>query len=275
MIIQYLFGGFFLFALMLAELFAFAGYGYAQPLAPGITQAIEFTKLSMTVGGRVEGIKVREGTRVKKNDLLLYLDCAKERLDVKRNKLIVADNVRLQALQERQNTLEKQVAAVEKLLESEAVSRKVAEDETLALQAVIAEKNALVMAKKLEKVELELARNAYDKCHMRSPIDGIVSRVMIHIGESIAPNEPVIEVVNVSRVRFIGTFPESGEQQLRKGQKIKIKVGLHDTAFVRDALVVFVSPVTDSASGLVEFIAEFENADASVRPGVAGQVVLP
>jgi multidrug efflux pump subunit AcrA (membrane-fusion protein) len=36
--------------------------------------------------------------------------------------------------------------------------------------------------------------------------------------------------------------------------------------------VVFVSPVADPLSGLVELVAEFDNADGSVRPGVAGRI---
>jgi multidrug efflux pump subunit AcrA (membrane-fusion protein) len=37
---------------------------------------------------------------------------------------------------------------------------------------------------------------------------------------------------------------------------------------------VFVSPVTDAASGLVEVIAEFDNADGSVKPGVSGRLIF-
>ena len=39
--------------------------------------------------------------------------------------------------------------------------------------------------------------------------------------------------------------------------------------------IIFVSPVVDPASGLLTVKAEFENADGSVRPGVAGSMVIP
>jgi hypothetical protein len=38
--------------------------------------------------------------------------------------------------------------------------------------------------------------------------------------------------------------------------------------------VVFVSPVADPSSGLLEVIAEFENFDGSVRPGISGRLLL-
>ena len=43
---------------------------------------------------------------------------------------------------------------------------------------------------------------------------------------------------------------------------------------VRRARISFVSPLTDAASGLVEVIAEFDNADKVVRPGIAGQMPI-
>jgi multidrug efflux pump subunit AcrA (membrane-fusion protein) len=38
--------------------------------------------------------------------------------------------------------------------------------------------------------------------------------------------------------------------------------------------LVFVSPVTDPSSGLVEVIAEFDNADGVVRPGITGRLLF-
>jgi len=39
--------------------------------------------------------------------------------------------------------------------------------------------------------------------------------------------------------------------------------------------VLFISPVVDSASGLLKVKIEFKNPDGSVRPGVAGSMIIP
>jgi multidrug efflux pump subunit AcrA (membrane-fusion protein) len=43
---------------------------------------------------------------------------------------------------------------------------------------------------------------------------------------------------------------------------------------IRSAKVVFVSPITDPSSGLIEVIAEFDNTDGSIRPGISGRLLF-
>jgi multidrug efflux pump subunit AcrA (membrane-fusion protein) len=61
---------------------------------------------------------------------------------------------------------------------------------------------------------------------------------------------------------------------LQVGAKVRISLGAEESGLTREARIVFVSPVTDPASGLIEVIAEFDNADGSVRPGVTGRMVF-
>lgn len=242
-----------------------------QPVTvPGVTQAARDVKLAMTAAGRIESVAVREGDRVRRGQVLLYLDRTLEELEVRRRRLLLADNSRLQELREKEKTLASQVAALRPLLESGGVSRKQLEDEELALGAVVAERNALEASKKREQVELDLAQESYERRHLRSPINGVVSKILLRPGESVGPSEPVLHVVDVSRVRFMGTLPATSGSRLKVGQLVTIKLGTD--MLTRQARVVFVSPVTDAASGLIEVIAEFNNDDGSVRPGISGRL---
>jgi multidrug resistance efflux pump len=185
------------------------------------------------------------------------------------------DNSRLVELRRRELILGGQAAEARKLFESGGVSRKQAEDEELAWQSNVAERKALEFAKLREKLELDLAREGYERRHLRSPINGVVTKVALRVGESAVPNEPVLTVVDVSRVRFIGTFPVSSLSPLKPGHNVSIRLAMEGRSVLRQAKLIFVSPVTDSASGLVELIAEFDNHDGSVRPGISGQIVAP
>lgn len=177
-------------------------------------------------------------------------------------------------LRAKEKTLNEQVAALKPLLASGGVSRKQLEDEELVLGAVIAERKMIESGKQREQVELELAAESYERRHLRSPIQGVVSKVMPRIGESIAPHDPVVQVVDISRVRFVGNIPAKLGAGLQAGSKVRIRLGAEDNGLMREARVVFVSPVTDPASGLVEVIAEFDNADGSVRPGITGRLLF-
>ena len=260
--------------LLLIGLLALTHQAWAQSMV-GVTQALHEAKLGLAAAGRVEAVLVKEGDRVSRGDLLLHLDRTLEDLEIKRRQVMLDDNSRLVELRRRELILGGQVAEARKLFESGGVSRKQAEDEELAWQSNVAERKALEFAKLREKLELDLAREGYERRHLRSPINGVVTKVALRVGESAVPNEPVLTVVDVSRVRFIGTFPVSSLSPLKPGHSVSIRLAMEGRAVLRQAKLIFVSPVTDSASGLVELIAEFDNHDGSVRPGISGQIVAP
>jgi len=242
--------------------------------APGVTQALRDVKLSMTVAGRIDGMLVREGARVRKGQVLMYLDRNLEELEVKRRRLLVEDKARIQELRQKEKTLSEQVESLRPLLESGGVSRKQAEDEELALGAVIAERKTLEASKDRERVELSLAAEAYERRNLRAPFDGVITKVGLRLGESVSPHEPFISMVDTSRVRFMGTVPARTGIKLQVGAMVKIELPIDGQLRSRLAKVVFVSPVTDPSSGLIEVIAEFDNADGSVRPGISGRMSL-
>ena len=245
-----------------------------EVLGPGFTQALREAKLSMTVNGRVEGLLVREGDRVKRGDLLLHLDRATEELEVRRRQLLLQDIARLEELREREKTLTQQLRSARELLTNGTLSRKQFEDEELALRAITAERQGLEQAKQREEVELQLSREAYERRHLRAPLNGVVAKIHFRVGESIAPHEPVLVLVDVSRVRFLSAVSPAAAAQLKPGQSVMVWLGSEARTMGKKARVVFVSPTADPASGLVEVSAEFDNPDGSVKPGVTGRLTL-
>lgn len=245
-----------------------------EVLGPGFTQALKEAKLSMTVNGRVEGVMVREGARVRRGDLLLHLDRTTEELEVKRRQLMLQDTARLEEMRLREATLTQQVGSARELLANGTISRKQFEDEELAFRATVAERQALELAKQREEVELQLSREAYERRHLRAPIDGVVAKIHFRVGESIAPHEPVLVLVDVSRVRFLSAVPPAAAARLKPGQNAAVQLGADARMPARRARITFVSPTADPASGLVEVTAEFDNPDGSVKPGVTGRLAL-
>jgi RND family efflux transporter MFP subunit len=242
--------------------------------APGVTQAMRDVKLSVTVAGRIESLLVSEGSRVREGQLLLHLDRTLEELEVQRRRLLLQDRARIDELKQKEKVLQQQIQSLQPLLASGGVSRKQFEDEEIALGSVMAERRTLESAKEREQVELQLAQEAFERRHLRAPISGIVTKLAARQGESVSPSEPVITVVDTSRVRFIAAVPAAAGQRLRPGLNVRIDLGPEVRLSLRQAQLVFVSPVTDPSSGLVEVIAEFDNADGVVRPGITGRLLF-
>ena len=244
----------------------------AGGVVQGITQAQRDLKLGLPVAGRVEGLFVREGDRVKVGQLMLHLDRTLEELEVRRRQLQLRDDSRLVELRARERVLSEQVANLRPLVEAGSAPRKQLEDEELALGAVAGERRALEAAKQREQVELELAMETFERRHLRAPIDGVVTKIVHRPGESVAPNEVTMHLVDVGKVRFLGTMSWQAAPRLRPGAPVALRIGAEEGGRARQGRVVFVAPVADPASGLVEVIAEFDNADGSLRPGVSARI---
>ena len=240
----------------------------------GFTRAFREVKLSLPVSGRIEKVLVEEGSRVREGQLLLYLDRTLEELEVQRRRLQFEDRARLEELKQRELTLVQQVKSLKELLPGGVVPRKQVEDEELTLGSVIAERKSIEAAKQRERVELSLAEEAYQRRHLRAPLNGVVTKIESYAGESVEPHSTVIWVVDVSRVRFMGTVRAQPGFALKVGMPVQLELGLDGQMGVRQAKLVYVSPVIDPASGRIDVIAEFENADASVRPGVSGRILF-
>jgi RND family efflux transporter MFP subunit len=238
----------------------------------GFTRAYREVKLSLSVAGRIEKVLVEEGSRIREGQLLLYLDRSLEELEVQRRRLQFEDRARLEELKQRELTLAKQVRSLKELLPGGMVPRKQVEDEELSLGSVIAERKTIEATKLRERVELSLAEEAFQRRHLRSPLNGIVTKVEFYAGESIEPHATVMWVVDVSRVRFMGTVRAQPGLSLKVGTPVRLELGLDGQMGVREARLVYVSPVIDAASGRIDVIAEFDNADGSVRPGISGRI---
>ncbi len=243
--------------------------------AIGYTQALSEVKLSLTVTGKIDRVLVREGDRVRRGQVLLQLDHRAEALEVERRTLILRDVARMDELRQREAMLAEQLAAARRLFDSGGMARKQVEDEELALSNVRAERRVLEASKQRERVELDLAQEAFDKRFLRSPVNGVVTKIHFREGESVAAHEPVLMVSDTSRVRFLGNVPAVEASRVAPGAKVTLRLGPEGRDVARAAQVVFLSPVADPASGLVALTAEFDNADGSVRPGVSGRLVLP
>ena len=261
-------------ALVLGVLITSAPFAGAEVLASGVTEAVAEAAVSVTAPGRVEAVEVKEGQRVNKGDLLMYLDRELEALEIKRRELTLADSANLEELKSRESILSAQVQQAESLLASGGVTQKQVEDETIAWRGVVAERKALEFAKQREQVELDLARESYQRRHLYAPFSGVITKIMVRPGESIETNAPAVYLMDTSRVRFVGTFSAVSGVEPLVGQQAVLRLGHSLESIEREATITFVSPAVDSASGLIELVAEVDNRINPIRPGSIGQLVL-
>jgi HlyD family secretion protein len=101
---------------------------------------------------------------------------------------------------------------------------------------------------------------------IRSPIDGVVTDRPLYAGDVAAANQPLLTVMNTSRLIAKAHIPQSEAAELKVGNPAELKVsGLDEPVKGRVSLV---SPALDPGSTTIEVWVEARKPDPALRPGM-------
>lgn len=138
------------------------------------------------------------------------------------------------------------------LLKADAISGQQVEDVKLAVKK--AETDVATLKKQL------------DFATIRAPIQGTVTRRAIEIGSLLMPGYPVVDIVDVSRLKFIANLSEQEVTAVRKGEAITITSAIYPGIAYRGT-VISVGVKADDAR---RFPVEIEIGNDPAHPLKAG-----
>jgi RND family efflux transporter MFP subunit len=175
----------------------------------GRVESLSTPALSAETSGRVVRLLVDGGSQVRKGQVLAELDGEPQRLAVASARANVA---RLQA------TLDNQRRTVDRYqeLRSQAVSESMLEEAVsrrTSLEAELADAQA----------RLAEAEYRYDRTRIRAPVDAVVERRLISVGDFVAPGTPIVTIVGRGELRAVLPFPERLAGQLRPGLPVTLQ----------------------------------------------------
>jgi HlyD family secretion protein len=120
------------------------------------------------------------------------------------------------------------------------------------------------------KYDAAAAQLSYSE--IRSPIDGVVTDRPLYVGDTAATGQPILTVMNTSRIIAKAHIPQSDAALLRINDPAELKVsGLDDPVKGRVSLV---SPALDPGSTTVEVWTEVRKPDPALKPGMTVQVSM-
>lgn len=145
------------------------------------------------------------------------------------------------------------------------------EIERLAVQkAELAILAAQVLRKEL-LAELHLAELDAAAMQMRSPVTAMVDRVLVAPGEQVgAPGQPLVELVDLSRVRLVFAVDVATGRGLVPGAPVTVAQGGRQVA----ATIAAVAPTVDLATQTRRAEIVLANADGAWLAGTLADVVL-
>jgi HlyD family secretion protein len=152
--------------------------------------------------GRVETLKVREGDRVKKGDLLFTVDDDLQKADV---------TVRNTAVINAQQAFDR----AKELLKSSAGTQKAFDDAEAALRQA--------------KANLEWAQTRLARRNAHSPADGTIEQIYYRPGETVPAGRPVVALLPPGNLKIRFFAPQAVLPELKYGDSIGVTCDGCDT----------------------------------------------
>lgn len=237
------------------------------------TEPDETIEVACAEPGVVAQVLVKQGQTVKAGTILAVLDNAVLEATLRSAEAKAKSTARIDLARVEVELKQRQKAKLSLVLaDGHASANEIekAEAELAASQAQlrIAEEEALLSQIEVEQIKAQIERRT-----IRSPVDGVATRVRRRPGEFLSSSEPVIAtVVRLDQLRvkfYVSTemaerLHSTGEcMVLLRGQRLAGRID-------------FLSPVTDADSGTVRMEVLLDNRSHQLRSGISSQLeVVP
>ncbi|MCK4536287.1 MAG: efflux RND transporter periplasmic adaptor subunit [Desulfuromonadales bacterium] len=241
----------------------------------GITEPVHDVILSLPTMGTVSRVFYNEGDHVKKGAVIINLDRQLESLEVERRKLIWQSKAELNSAIARVATMGSQLNSSRELYKSTgSISLEELEQQQLEYELAVAEKERLENNEERERIEYKIAVEQLNKRSLRAPFSGVITELLVDIGETSELDVPLVHLVDTSRGLFVCTVEEQVGRTLKRGPSVDLEILAGAAPVKIKGQITYVDPVVDPASGLQRVKVIFQNKDGKIRPGVAGTMFV-
>lgn len=181
------------------------------PTLTGSLRPADVVALKAQVGGTISDLRVDRGTSVREGQVLVVIEAAGIRSQAAGARAAVA------AAQANVAVARQQLEAARTLQAAGAMSEIDLRSAEAAYEAAEAQLAAA-------RAQAASAGEQAARSTVRSPLTGVVSERSIEEGEAISPGDPLLTVVNSSRLELSGQVPVQQAAQVRVGQPVRFSL---------------------------------------------------
>jgi membrane fusion protein (multidrug efflux system) len=213
--------------------------------ATGSVLANEAVDLHPEVSGKLLQIFFKEGSNVKKGELLIKINDADLQAQLHKNQLDV-------------KLADDRIKRNEKLLEMKGISQ----EEFDALQNTVASLNA-----DRDELQAQIA-----KTEIRAPFNGLIGLKTVSEGSYVTPQTMIASLQQIDPVKVDFSIPEKYSSMVKRGDEIVFTVGSSNKNFTGN--IYAIEPKVDDVTRTVQIRALCPNANSEVLPGAFARVTL-
>lgn len=225
----------------------------------GFAEAVDDIMVSAYESGRVDAVMVKVGDRVKAGQVIAMLDQTPQRIAVEAAETVAGMRGGLdlatadQALHDLRFRQLK-VLAANGNARPEEVDRAAAEFEMSAARFVNAKEEVA-----RREFELKQAQEQFRRRQVISPVDGVVAKLLVDIGEYVLPSDlTVVRIINTSELKAVFNVPAAEAVRMSIGQAVRVEF----TGIARSAegAIDTISPMIDADSGTISIAVRIDNS---------------
>ncbi len=227
--------------------------------APGAIEPKTKVEISAKISARVEELPFKEGAQVKTGDVLIQLDskemesrlksiqanymAQQSQIEVTKSQ-IEARKAQIKGIEASFEQARKDFERQKRLLSSGDISQSVfdlarqkyeelqSQQQAMLFQIQADEQGLVVAGYTLEaqKAQIDEAKEALDYTTIRSPIDGVITRINAEVGEMVMtgtmnnPGTVIMIVADLSKMLLVAQVDEADVAKLTEGQEAYIRV---------------------------------------------------
>jgi membrane fusion protein, multidrug efflux system len=219
-----------------------AGHAHAEDgQVRGVIKALTEATIAVDYSARVTKLPVLEGQAFKTGDVLVAFDCKKFNAEI---------------------SAARAGARAAELVFSN--NRKLAARGALGANEV--EISGAQAAKAQAEAQAVQARTG--SCSFKAPFDGRMEQRIVQEQETPGPNQPLIKIVDTSRLEIETILPSKWLRWLKPGATFSFKID--ETGETLNGEIIRVGATVDAVSQTIKAFGKIKTRDGSVLPGMSG-----
>ena len=137
------------------------------------------------------------------------------------------------------------------------------------------EKRKAAIRRNLSANQLAVAERNVEVRSIIAPQSGVIVNVLRRPGEWVQPGEKIFRIVSTKRLRAEGFIQADQVTADLKGKRVTVSPsGQSESGVEFSGKVIFVSPEIDPVNGQVRILADVDNPDGLLRPGLRVQMSI-
>jgi HlyD family secretion protein len=224
--------------------------------------------------GRLQDISVRLGDRVARGQRIAKIEDFELQEQVKQQE--AALEVSRATIRQREADLQLAETNAERsrnLFARQLLPKQTLDDTEARYQSAVAQLDLARAQNTQSSARLDELRINVTNTVIVSPVNGFVARRAVDPGAFVGQNAPVVDVVDIGRVRLVANIVEKDLDQLRTGDDTQVEVD----AFPGEMFIgriARVAPVLDPATRTASIEIEIPNPGFRLKPGMYARVTV-